>query len=294
MEFAPSKSESDLIIMYPIHIRTDKPHPNRDEIVLDIWAQINNPLTIDTLLGINFELVYQFHKSIKADLFKQIPDNSDLIDIGVGRGADLKHQRRFNKILGIEPNIDFSQECQRRLNSDKIWKNKYKLLECGGEDFEQIISNARSHFEWDKYSARRPLYITSMLSLSFFWKDDDMLEALVKTLTNIKKEYGDGKIYFIFFTIEGNATMELIKTRGDSFQLGPITFEFTPPNHLNIDISTSIKIRNQSEYLVYLDQLIQLANLKIISLDKAVGEKLLSPDELTFTNLYVYGKALIN
>lgn len=292
IEFAPSKVDQN-IVLYPIRIRTDKTHPNRDEIAIDVWNQINNPLTIDTLLGKTFELVYQFHKKIKNDLFASIPDNIDLIDIGVGRGADLKHQRRFRKILGIEPNLEFAEECQRRLESDKIWSNKYKLLKCGGEDFEQIISGAISHFGWTKDSVRKPLYITMMLSLSFFWKDSEMLESLAKTLTGIKDVYGTNEVYFVFMTIEGISTMKLIQERGDSFKLGPITFDFTPPNIVNIDISTSIKIRNQKEYLVYFDELEHLANLTDLKVNKAVGEKLLSADELTFTKLYVYGKAII-
>lgn len=292
IEFAPSKI-NEKIVLYPIRIRSDKTHPNRDEIAIDVWNQINNPLTIDTLLGKTFELVYQFHKKIKSELFASIPDNVDLIDIGVGRGADLKHQRRFHKILGIEPNLEFAEECQRRLESDKIWGNKYKLLKCGGEDSDQIISEAISHFGWKNDSVRRPLYITMMLSLSFFWKDPEMLESLARTLTSIKDVYGNNEVYFIFMTIEGVSTMKLIEERGESFRLGPITFDFTPPNIVNIDISTSIKIRNQTEYLVYLDELEHLANLSNLKVNKAVGEKLLSNDELTFTKLYIYGKAII-
>lgn len=316
VEFAPKKV-GDLILLYPIRIRTDKIKPNSEYVASDVWNDINKPLTIETLEGKDFALIRQYHNKIKRNLFLDIFEGTDLIDIGYGNGGDLDKQNHFHKILGIEPDEMHIEESERRykkniekleekykkykdkkiLQEKEIYENKLKILKAGGEDSDTIVKAAIKHFKWKKDFEKeiplKPLCISMMLSLSFFWQSQEKLESLLETIKTIKKKYkkygGTENIEFIFFTIEKKRTLKIIKKKGDVFDLGPAHFEFEKPNILKVDIKNTI-VKDQIEYLVNLKDLKFLENLEIHEADE---EKFLSPDEMEYTSMYVYGSGIV-
>ena len=290
VEFGPEITEGGIIKLKPLLIRTDKLNPNGEDIAKDVWNDINKPLTMETLEGKNFSLVFQYHNTIKRSLFSKIPEGYDLIDFGYGRGGDLTKQLHFHKILGIEPNVENYNESKKRykkmLENEKIEEKKLKLLNCKAQEYKEILKKAEKFFKWTKEP--RKLCISFMLSLSFFWESPEKLNELIVTLKKIRNLYyesGGSEIKFIFMTIDGQKTRELIDEKGYKFKLGPASFTFKEPNNLHINIEDTI-VTEQDEYLVNVDDLDFIENLEIYEADK---ELFLSKNERIFTKLYKYG-----
>jgi hypothetical protein len=309
VEFGPIGTYADLlsktefnfnkfeyIILEPRRVRFDKYAPNTIEVVKSIWDDLNDPITIETLLGKTFDLAFRYQNVVKYNLLSKIPPNSDIIDIGAGNGGTLGKMRNAHHILVVEPNKEHIKELKRRANlriGDKEpLINKLTILETGGEDTERIVKTAIECFNWKKDKEKRPLYITMMLSLSFFFGPSDLFNKLVRTFKEIIYNYGEN-ITFLFTTIEKGRVLELIKNYGDNFKLGPITLIFTQPNELYVNIPGTI-VQGQKEYLVDVNKFIDNIGMNLTSLEAENKEKFLSKPEKEWTNLFVSGIAVYN
>lgn len=292
VECGPIKIE-DKIYLTLVRVREDKKHPNKEDVAIDVWNDINNPLDFNIFKGETFSLVRQYHNKIKRQLFENGNLDTDLIDIGYGYGGDMAKQKNYHKILGIEPNFENYTECLNRYKKMDFMKDKLKLINTGGEDKDKIIKSAKKHFNWKK-GVTKKLHISMMLSMSFFWNNEESINNLNRTLIKISEEYkkygGYEEITFIFMTIDGEKTLELFNNKGNKFNLGIIEMNFRPPNRVYINIEGTI-VKNQNEYLVYINQLNCLSNIEY---KIANEERFLSDDDKQFTNLYIYGTAKIN
>ncbi|CAH6418654.1 mRNA capping enzyme [uncultured virus] len=305
VEFGPRlAADHETILLQAIRVRTDKAEPNREEIVNDVWDDINNPLELATLEGKTLALAFQWHNRIKKALFEDIPEGANVVDIGAGQGGDLSKMRHLNRILAVEPDEKKLTEYKRRAGiqrgTEAPMSSKVSLLVAGGEESKRIIEAASEWFNWGKPlpagGKRPPLYVTMMLSLSFFWKDAAMLQGLANTLQGLRAAYrasgGTEPVRFMFFTIEGKATLDMVKALGTNFTLGQASFHFEQPNKLLVHIKDSI-VEDQEEYLVNLPELVSVAHLKDVVVTPATGEKFLSQSAQLYTSMYVYGSAEI-
>ncbi|HZK71925.1 MAG TPA: hypothetical protein VFD03_10505, partial [Clostridia bacterium] len=188
VEFRFDKERQMLV---PVRVRNDKPKPNRIDIANDVWSDIENPLDKATMEGNSFTLLRRYHNRIKKELFNNNKGKT-LLDIGSGRFQDLNKWRGYSKILAVEPNGEYIKEMNRRLETSDI-KDRVKIVQCGGEDTDRITSEA---IKW----LGKADVISAMLSLSFFWQSENLVNGLCNTiLSNINL---GGK--FIFLTIDGD------------------------------------------------------------------------------------------
>jgi hypothetical protein len=176
-------------------------------------------------------------------------------------------------------------------------QSKFATLQAGGEEYENIIAATRATFGND--FGRKPLYISMMLSLSFFWKSREMLEQLANTINLIKDEYyrsipkgSKNQIKFLFFTIEGERTLKFFEEHDNSAVLNGVIMNYKD-DVVYIDIRGSI-VENQTEYIVKLKELFAITDMKLKYEKSANHEKLLSENEKKLTSLYVYGEYIIN
>ncbi len=310
-----------IIMLSPKQIRANKPLPNRTDYAATIWDDINDPLEVDTLFGKTFRLLRHSFNKIKKGLYDNIPEGSLLFEIGTGNGGQLSRWKKCSKILGVEPDSKHIEEMWRRLDSydrkNKFpLKDKVNVIEGGGEETKRIVKEAKKWFGWKKEDTSLkskkkqnedsgnlpPFYIVSMLSLSFFWKDLDMLNGLISTIQQLSLEYrnaGGKDVYFIFMTIEGNKVIELFKNRTLlnknsnelNINLGPchmkldITEDFPS---LYIDIKDSI-VAEQTEYLVNLVDLISSIPLINPKIENIPIEMCMSESEQIYAKLFVSG-----
>jgi hypothetical protein len=308
IELAPDFT-SDPIRLCPLRIRDEKPQPNRMEIAQDVWNDINNPLDHNILLGEDsFALVRAYHNRVKKQLLSEIPVGAFLVDLGSGRGGDVYKWAHLGQVLAVEPNSDHTKELIRRLKNaviadGSLMDKKVHVEVCGGEETDRIVRAAKLAFGLPQVSASLgtqvsstrdlpPMYISMMLSLSFFWKSMDFLNQLATTIQSLIKMYHDAggrhPVGFKFLTIEGTAVRTLFQSNSNPVVLGPANITLNN-NVVNIHIKDTI-VDNQTEYLVELPQLWTLAGLASTKLHYATDEKFLSPNELIYTGLYCYGE----
>ena len=287
-------------ILVPYLIRHDKNKPNRMDVANDVWADIHNPITEETLAGNTFTLLRKYHNKVKRGLFTDAAnikgrisllekDKKTLLDIGSGFGGDLTSWKNYKLIVAVEPNPEHIEELRRRIVTYGM-SDKVRIVQAGGQD-TQVISTAVREF-----LGGRADVISMMFSLTFFWQSSQLVDQLVDTWTkNIKP---DGQI--IFTTMDGDLveqTFEPALNTGPAItklELGPATLDYYGeeiPKRLVIDIKDTI-VRDQTEWLVRLDDLkIRLSKygFDIVKREKMDVERFLTQEEITMTQMYSYG-----
>lgn len=300
-EFKPYLEE-DKIIYRVNRIREDKIKPNNIDVVNILWKLRQDPIEQKTLEGRDIKLMRKYHNEIKRD--RIIGKLSGLvIDIGSGVGGDLDKYFKNEKIkdvLFIEPNKNFIEEFERRRNNFNLKNRNFHIIKAGGEETERITEAFKEYIL--PKSEDLDLHINMMISLSFFWKDEKMLNRLSCTINSIvklqKEENKNSQIYFNFLTIEGKRLNNLFQKEGDSIKLNNITLKRLGENEVFVDIEESKTVEAQTEYFVYLENLFELIDFEIDLLLEADGERkndfILSPKEKVYSSLFVYGNARYN
>ena len=298
VEFFPLFLEDERVILKPERIRSDKIWPNTEAIVLEIVNSYfeKNPVTEKTLLGKDTVLMRDFNNKIKEDLIKEI--GGYVVDIGAGKGGDIRKfgkNKKIKRVLSIEPNPEFYNEFEIRLKESK-WSSKFVLLKkTKGEDSDKINENLIKFLPENMEGEN--LTITFMISLSFFWSSEEILNSLARTLNEIKEIYkskgGNRDVDVVFFTIDGNKVEEMFRQHGkDSIQLNTIRLSRSEENQVMVDIEDSKTVFNQIEYLVKLDELFHLAGMEKVFLKNPKIDKdlLMSTPEKLYISLFVFGK----
>ena len=274
-------------LFIPHRVRFDKTKPNKIEIANDVWMDIQRPLTQETLEGNTFALLRAYHNKIKSSLF--FSGGGTLLDIGSGRGGDVKKWKSYSRIVAIEPNTEHIKELERRLDLYGM-RDRVLIVNTGGENTVKIQEAVRS------FLGGRADVISMMLSMSFFWHSQAMVKQLVQTIvTNIKP---NGK--FIFLTIDGDLVEQTFEPAFGTgpiinrLDLGPAKLEYfgeKVPKELHIHIDGTI-VEDQTEWLVRLGDLIvplQEYGFLIELRERADKEKFLTEEEITMTQMYTYG-----
>lgn len=297
VEFFPKFSEDKNVSFFPSRIRSDKIYPNKKSQVEEIVNSYkeSNPITEQTLLGKDTVLMRDFNNKIKIDLINSI--EGYVVDIGSGKGGDIMKfgiNSKIKKVLSIEPNIEFSKEFSKRLKTTNLSK-KFKLLSgVRGEDSETISKNLLDFLPENMKMEK--LTVTFMISLSFFWSSNVVLDNLARTLNdinNICKGRGGENIEIIFFTIDGEKVEKMFSSYGkNSIKLNTIYLTKAEDNQVMVHIEDSKTVSNQIEYLVKLDKLFDKAGMEKIYLKSPKVEKdlLMSVSESIYISLFVYGK----
>jgi len=296
LEFEPKKSQEGIIVLHPKRIRTDKATPNSMETAKDVWNDINAPIPVETLLGKSMQFLRMYHNNIKYEILtKNIVPESYLIDIGSGAGGDLNKwlKGNYSKILAIEPNDIHIKEFKNRLENYPQ-KDKIKLLKSGGEETGKIMDAVMDTFGDE--IGNRPVYISMMLSLSFFFGEKKMLKGLCETLLSIKSLVKEKnplqEVHFLFFTIEESRELSLFKKYNNFVDFPGVKIRYNPETEkvfINFPDSQTI-LGEQEEYLVKLDEMFNILEGEIEYIKDADGNKeLLSKYEKEFTSMYVYG-----
>jgi hypothetical protein len=97
--------------LYMHKVRLDKRSPNRIDIVLDVWADIHNPISKEIISGETFTFLRKYHNRIKRNLYNEAlsmaKSDKTLLDIGSGRGGDVANGLVIVELwrLNLMPNI---------------------------------------------------------------------------------------------------------------------------------------------------------------------------------------------
>ena len=318
-------------LMIPIRIRDDKQRPNLKRFADDTWNLIQNPISLDTLEGRDFKLMFKYHNRIKRNLFQTAYQSLKTrhgpksfltaLDIGSGPGGDTTKLKMFDRIIFLEPDAQYLNELSLRIRGvygqtiveiittqDNIMnkiqialnrRDRAIILNTGGENSPLIKAVVKA---WLGGPAS---LISIMLSMSFFWSSPQKIKALETTIVENLSPDGEG----IFFTIDGelvrHAFNPVLQTNGiriggqkeaiDYVKFGDAILKYSAKeSKLEISIPSSI-VDRQTEYPPYLADLgpgLKARGWKISHLERADQELFLNVGETELSKLYMSGRIL--
>ena len=292
-------------VWIPIRIRNDKKYPNGRLEALSIWNRIVDPIPLNLFLGKGIYLYRKYHNREKKILLEKYSGN--LLDIGSGKGGDIFHWDKYTKVIAIEPNIDNVMEMFDRLNGKasivttesnldtvlSLHPDNYKVLIYNGqaEDTEIITKIV------EKYVGGKVNVVSALFSLSFFWTKPK-LKALSNTIKNNLKPDG----HFLYTVLDGNSVHNLFNYSKDPQILSRENFAIKYKGSNELDNEIDIWIRSatvgtqigqerifQTEYLVNIDDLLNLLNMHHVDSWILNREELLNQDERLLAGLYIAG-----
>lgn len=298
IEFKPEEIDGKLVYTFYLDRTENKPAPNNPNVAETLWELRKNPIEVTTLEGKDVVLLRKYHNQIKSRLIEK--QSGYVLDLGSGKGGDLpkyKKNKSIKNCLFLEPNTEFIEEFKSRRDNLDL---SYEIIQGGAEETAKILKKCKSYFP-DNFGDNN-FNINLMISLSFFWKSEEMLDNLAQTILQVQKFYlerqGTGRVLMNFLTIEGQRLESLFQERGDDIDLGYITLGKKGENEVYVDIKGSQTVDKQTEYLVKLDQLWKKIDFNPLYLKETMndqpGDFILTANEKTYTSLFVYGQAAKN
>jgi len=266
--------------------RNDKVAPNQIHVAISVWEQIFEPISEKTLRGQNDMLVRNFHRRIKRDLYKSIPDGSTVVDVGSGVGKDAVNWTRYDKILCIEPNEKSIPDLNVNLEKNSILE-KAQVVQ-GKIENTTLVSKRIEHFIGNQVDA-----MTFMFSMGNLWNTEAGLDRLCGTIQENLKLGGQ----ILFFGFDGYCLEQFFDPVfggaapvNGKFEFAGHTLTFNPE-------SGEVEMDGFKENVMYIDELIQTYNnkgyetmLKLSWQRTADQERLMTPGEFKFTRLFSFGK----
>ena len=269
-------------LLVPMRVRTDKIAPNRYFTAMNVWKNIFTGIDKETLKGNTFQLMRAYHNKIKLNLFqntKYTRGHKVLLDIGSGRGGDIKKWNKFDMIFAVEPNPEHIKELQSRLSVSPM-KNKVIIIQAGGEDYEKITQVIQERL------GERVSTVSLMLSFSFF--HGKAREGLKKTIEQNLEMGGE----VLILTINGDLVKEMFVPSSGEYEEKSLQFLDAKTTYesksgkLYIDIPSTI-VKEQEEVPPKLSELFEeWDNFLPLNVSRADKQKFLNLDEKAFSNMY--------
>lgn len=262
------------------------------------WNDNNNYISKDMIMGVSLDTVFYYHNRVKDILYEianhEHPNKIIDLNVGIGQGGDLiKLESKFKKtplktVFGIDPSKKNLIEFQRRLSLFKNASIDYYILEAYGQDDTKITSWIKSKIGDEKVNN-----ISLMLSLSFFWESEQVLDLLIKTMMMNIHHHGT----ILFFTIDSQ-NMKNDFDVNQSLHFFDVTYTWKKKtnthfgNKMLVTIPNTIVGNDQVEFMVYIDDLtekLQFFGFELKMIEKANKEYILSPIQLAYSQMYSYG-----
>ena len=186
----------------PLRVREDRDRPNNLRTALDVWEDIMNPITRDTIYGDTLQVVRRYLNSVKRTL---LTDNFSqphtILDIGSGRGGDLSKwkQAKIKKVYAVEPDATNLKEFKRRMAEMRDLQTEVQIVNMGAEETKKIsmiLDHDNAQLDG----------IVAFFSLTFFPENQKMYSSLIETI-NLLPEGGK----FIGIVMDGARTRELLE-----------------------------------------------------------------------------------
>lgn len=281
-------------IFIPQRLRDDKLYPNYINVAKDVFQDILNPIHLSDLvqlfknqcgedstepvdnddirdINITFRLdkMRKYHNLQKHKLISKYVHSKTVLDIGFGKGGDIHkyYESNVNFVWGIEPESENYTEAIKRI------KTKSNTLKKSGiTDFHKKIkiipTKAQNTNELKSYIRNKVDVVVSFFSLTFFFEKEEEIENLVNTVSSFLKSGG----YFIGTTMDGDRTYTFLEKtltyQSDGISIDKL-YDDSAKDELGMKIKIDIKnsiVKEQYEYLVFFDILVEKLNKKGIKL----------------------------
>lgn len=291
VELLPVKDESKWVMKFG-RIREDRTEPNGARTVNDIWFRINNPMDPDFFMNQGVPRLSAQNNRIKRKLLDQIPQDCIVVDLGTGKGGDLGKYGKAKHVLCVEPDEINRKELIQRIR-DMNGVHKFHVIACGAQDTEIIINKLK---EIRQKCPECPVIVSSMLSMTFFWKNKKFLDMFKNTLHEVAKESYGAEFYF--FTVNGPDFLKYLQEKDGKINLPGFKTKYDPSSKYGVGIPGRVRIaikgtivRDQEEYLVDLRDLDDVLENMITYNGKI--EDFLTENEARMAAASIYGHAKI-
>lgn len=187
-----------------VRFRDDRPFPNRTDVAISIWNDINNPIHESTIRGEDFVVMRRFHNQIKRWMLEKYTiKGSSLLDIGSGRGGDLsKWSNQHLKVWAVEPDTENLKELKKR--KEAMGYEDVNVINSGAEDTKKILK-----------SVKNVDTIAAFFSLTFFGSNEEMMDGLVETIDRVLRKGGK----FIGAVLDGEAVKDKADIETEAFSI---------------------------------------------------------------------------
>ena len=133
-----------------------------------------------------------FHNDIKLKLlskYSKLSNDTQLLDIGVGRGGDMHKWNKCNiqSVVGVDINRSFVIDAINRFRSCRyLWGKNYKFFyTLPNKMFKKFLSEKNVHTSFD--------IISCMFAFHYFWSSEEYLRSILSQISESLKPGG----YFI-------------------------------------------------------------------------------------------------
>jgi hypothetical protein len=241
-------------LFIPTRIRHDKELPNFYGVATDVFEDIMNPLAVEDVVqsfktkseGYCLDGMRKYHNVEKNILVQKYTKNKKVLDLGFGRGGDIhKYKKAGTKyIWGVEPNRENYTEAISRLSREPDVEKIVKIIPTRAQETDKIINEMKEKAD----------VVASFFSLTFFFENDTELNSLVDTISSGVRDDG----YFIGTTMDGDATMNLLRGRDELKVAGCYNINKNYKDDKSVELSKSLQInledtivKDQDEYLAF-------------------------------------------
>lgn len=247
----------------PVKYRDDKDEPNFITTVEDVWEDIKNPVTKETIAGKTLLTMRKFHNAVKKYMLETTFKKGDVInDWGTGRGGDIDKWRKIgiSKVYAVEPNEENVEELNRRVK-EAGWGDHIKILSKYESPNGRVYIGAEETHHMQKAIQGDVNGIVSFFSLTFFGKDKNTFEGMINTIDEIlpmsKK--------FIGIVMDGERVVKLLdgnsKYEDAAFSIEKVS-EFvgsveTGKNEIRVEIKEATSMVKYNEWLFYFEDLVK-------------------------------------
>ena len=285
--------------------RNEKLGPNAKVVAESNWDNINNPITIDTITGNDFRLMFKYHNRIKFEMLNQF--NGTLLDLGSGRGGDITKWNNYRVVICVENNRDNIVEFRKRIlhygkrlveengevphGSDSY----IVLMECSLMETERIVKQVK------RITNNSFVDVVSLMDVgTFLWKDLDTLQRSMKTIDGCLTSGG----HFVWKMMDGNSVRSIIdpyyggkySSDDNTLRIGKFTLEYkfnsdrVLMNEINVNIpGTILGLKGQEEYLTNITEMENILQYTYVGEKKiANNEPFMGEDAKALSSLYSY------
>jgi hypothetical protein len=130
----------------------------------------------------------EYHNRIKTGLIKKWCLKKRVCDLGAGKGGDLAKylNSKIEHLWAVEPNREYVEGPEgfkeRLAKYDQSFQKRVEVIVTGAEDSSGITKAMMKSQEDEKTLSSQAEVMATFFSMSFFFKDQATLDALVKTI----------------------------------------------------------------------------------------------------------------
>lgn len=273
--------------------REDKVLANDETSTVDVWNDIGTPIPDTVWLNEDYRRLRRQNNRVKTELIDSYPDGCIVVDIGTGTGGDIdKYLGKAVRVICVEIREQNLEELKRRISKQSD-RDVFSVLHAGGQDTDIILEE---YLRVKREFPLAPTVISSMFSLTFFWKSRKFLDQLMETFSAIATFSPGTK--FGFITLEGHRFLKLFDSNGKIREKGLLAnYDKTHkggvsiPGRVKIQLTETI-VDPQYEFLVDLDDM--KPEVTVDWTKDSVIERYLSEKERRYGMAAVYGMATVN